>query len=537
MATPTEPHLEPGGTQVYPIISATLPGHSSYPGATGEIRWSPNEGLTFTLDLPHDPDHAAVPQMRGAEPRPQPGRFCEVPDQPAWTGTIAGGGEFRLFSPKGSGNTIHKPGTAGYVSHTVLKGRAAFAEVEVAKASPLSFWHDTPVGPRHFLAGLHMTPWPHGYSHRIDLEGGGYHQRGCGCLILAESPKLQLIIRSDECAVPDGLWMSFEGEAPANIRMPADICEDARAFVSFLVGRSIPFLWTDRFLDGTKLVRLFHGHRRPVTDVVGNEQPLPLGHLADSVTHTIGLAPRLPALFAKFRTVKAEYNIEFISSPVWTAFDSYADDKLTYACVSLERLATAHAEWQKKHPESAPPPNIFLTDVQGKTIRDLFRAALKAVAPALGISTQTVKILDEKRIGNIHAAPNADKLKQVFTDLGVTLSAEENKALGNRNRTLHGNATLEGTSLTEVAAEIKRFDLLRTLINKAMLRLLDYTGPFMDYGDRPADKGFAVKTMEALPQAASTADATAPVQPVVTAQAGQPDRAEAVDAVVTSDDV
>jgi hypothetical protein len=535
MTTPTEPYLEPGGTQVYPINHVTLPGCWSYLDATGEIRWSPSEGLTFTLSITHAPDQAA-PQMHGAEPLPQPGQFREVSSQPVWTGTIAGGSEFRLYSLKGTSNTIFTSGAAGPSTQTVLKGRAAFAEVEIGKTSTLSFWHDTPVGPRYFLAGLKITPWPHDYSYRIDLEGGGYIQRMCGGLILAESPKLQLIVRSGECAVPDGLWLSFEGEVPANIRTPPDICEDARAFVSFLVGRSIPFLWTDRFLDDGKLVRLFHGHRRPVGDIVGNEQPLPLGDLVDSIAYAMILGPRLPALFAKFRQLRTEYNIEFISSPIWTAFDSYADDKLTYACVSLERLATAHADWLKKNPDKAPPPEIFLTPQQGQVIRDLFRSSLKAVAAAIGIASKTVRILDEKRIGNIHVAPNADKLKLVFTFLGITLTAAENDAVDNRNRTLHGNPTLRGISTEDVAAEMKRFDVLRTLINKAMLRLLDYAGPYMDYGDHPPDKGLAIKTMEPRPQPAAGADG-AVAQAAVVPEGQQPARREPVAAVIAASEL
>jgi hypothetical protein len=516
--TRTHPYLEPDGTQVFPINTVTLPGCRSYPGATGGIRWDQTEGLTFCMELPHEPDHAAVPQMHGGEPRPQPGQFCEVPAEPAWTGTLADGSEFRLFSPKGTSSTIHTPTGSTYSSRTILRGRAAFAEVEIPKTSPLSFWHESPQCPRYFIAGLHLLPFPHNYDVTY-TEGGKHTKRGCLCLILTESPKLQ-IIPCEKVAVADGCWMAYEGEAPANMRMPPSACEDARAFISFLVGRNIPFLWTDRFLGGDRVVRMFHGSHRPTANIIGNEQPLPVGVIADIFENGRDICPRLPTLFEKFKQVRTEYNLEFINSPIWTAFDTYVDDRLTYACVSLERLATAHADWQARHPEGGPVPEIFLTDVQGKVIRDLFRSSLKAIATALAIPANTLKVLIDKRINNIHMAPNADKLKQVFTDLGITLTAEEDDALSNRNRTLHGNPTLRGTTLADVTAESKRFDTLRTLINKAMLRLLDYTGPYMDYGDRPPDKGFAIKTMEPRPQPAAGADGAA-AQAVVAAQADQ----------------
>ncbi|MBL8792395.1 MAG: hypothetical protein JNM56_00675 [Planctomycetia bacterium] len=526
MTTKTQPYLDPDGTQVYPVDAISLP--SSFAGATGEIRWDPVEGLRFCLELPHESEMAAVPPMHGAGPTPQPGQLSEVPDQPAWTGTLTDGSVFRLFAPNGTSYTIHTPGDGTYTSRTLLRGRAAFAEVEIPKASALSFWHLSPQCPRYFFAGLHLLPFPHDYAVTY-TENGTHTRSACWCLILTESPKLQ-IIPCAKVGVLDGCWMAYDGEAPANIRLPPAACEDARAFISFLVGRNIPFLWTDRFLAGDRLVRMFHGTNRPPATVVGNEQPLPIGVIADTLEYGTEICPRLPALFEKFKQVRAEYNLAFISSPIWTAFDSYVDDRLTYACVSLERLATAHADWREQHPESGPAPEIFLTESQGKVIRDLFRASLKAIATALAIPAGTLKVLIDKRINNIHMAPNADKLKQVFTDLGIPLTAEEDGALSNRNRTLHGNPTLRSPTLVDVAAESKRFDTLRTLINKALLRLLEYSGPYMDYGDRPPDKGFSIKTMAPVPPPAAGTNGTGATDQSV-APTVQPASSEPADAV------
>jgi hypothetical protein len=125
--------------------------------------------------------------------------------------------------------------------------------------------------------------------------------------------------------------------------------------------------------------------------------------------------------------------------------------------------------------------------------------------PPFGGPEQVLKYLarytHRVAISNIHTPPNADKLKDVFTYLALELSTEEKEAIDFRNRTLHGRRTLKATSLAAVAEETKRFDVLRTLINKAMLRLLNYDGPYMDCGDPTPPKGFSVKTLESSPVA------------------------------------
>jgi hypothetical protein len=249
--------------------------------------------------------------MHGSGPKPQPG-FSEVSNEPAWTGKTTEGGQFRLFVPRGNSKTILAMGASAASSRTILEGQAAFAEVEIPRSSPLSFWHETPQSPRYFLAGLSIIPWPDTYSVEFTTTEGGQSSRNCGSLILSESPNLQLIIRSDKCAIADGLWMAFEGDVPEDIRTMPDICEDARAFVSFLVGRCVPFLWNDRFIDDTHLLRMFHGFARLSENILGNEQPLPLGRIVGLVKYASVLGPQLPILFEKFIQLRIEYNIEFI---------------------------------------------------------------------------------------------------------------------------------------------------------------------------------------------------------------------------------
>src|SRR5208337_212706 len=149
-------YLESDGTQVYPVAHLTMPDALSYLQVTGEIRWSPTDGLTFKFEILHDADISAVPPLHGGSPRLPPGQFSDVPDQPAWTGTIGGGGEFRLYLPKGKSSTIQRLGPTSHTSTTVFQGKAFFAEIRIPRSSPLSFWHESPQCPRYFIAGLNL---------------------------------------------------------------------------------------------------------------------------------------------------------------------------------------------------------------------------------------------------------------------------------------------------------------------------------------------------------------------------------------------
>jgi hypothetical protein len=76
-------------------------------------------------------------------------------------------------------------------------------------------------------------------------------------------------------------------------------------------------------------------------------------------------------------------------------------------------------------------------------------------------------------------------------ELGVDLTEEERAIIGNRNDSLHGRATLlDGSDPICLHDELRRFDVLRTLIHRAVLSLLDYDGPYVDYGARPATGTF-----------------------------------------------
>lgn len=479
----------PDGTHFFPI--GTLLGADGNPiaGATGEVCWSSKDGLTYRFEFPHASTIEAVPSTFGMSPRPPDGSISEVSNTPSWSGTIAGGGTFALFAAAGGVDTQHRREDGAYSSRSISGGKAALGSVTLPLNHPMAFRHDTPALRREFLASFSLLSWPDPDDVRFS-DGTTQHWRMRNRIIL-QSGLTVYLGSSDE--TKHGIWLVDEGP-PTSERVSSEAAEDARAFLSFLVGRNLPFHWRDTFPEHGQVRRLYFGALRLQAPVLGNEQPVPLHSVPEAFTVGVPIGHGLPRLFARFRQLRKDYNLDFVLSPIWTALDGYVDDKLAEASVSLERLSTAHADYLKTTGKGAAKVD-FLTKKQGEALRDALVEAARAVAVKAFIPPEILLII-ERKIANIHQPPNADKLELVFTDVGLTLRPDEEDAISNRNRALHGRATLGSREdLAAIAAELFRFDVLRTLIHKAVLRLLGYTGAYMDYGDHPSGKAYSIKLL------------------------------------------
>lgn len=246
-------------------------------------------------------------------------------------------------------------------------------------------------------------------------------------------------------------------------------------------------MWRDTFIGPDRLTRLYmrgHGRHREIN---GSEQPFPLARTTEMFKHGRDIVRQLPAMFARFTELRSSYDVEWIASPIWMAYESYVDDHLALACVSLERLATAHSSHQKKV-DGASKAKPFLSPAVFDDLRKEMMAALDTVAERHAMLGE-VKTIISRKIGSMNQPPNADKLSAVFTDVGIVLTDAEKRVLENRNRSLHGTRTMaDAKEPNAVGDELQRFDTLRTLINRALLTILGYTGPYTDYSSRP-DKG------------------------------------------------
>ena len=372
-------------------------------------------------------------------------------------------------------------GTSGSFSGRTVRGNAAYAKVTLGRNEALSFWKETEVTDRLYLLGLDMHPWPEIETiNWQESSSSGTFSRAS----ISLNPLLKFVRARQGPPEESGAWLTYTADGNADEFWFDKECEGAKAFVSFLVGRATPFLWKDKFIDDDHLTRMYmtgHGRRYSIH---GGEQPFPLARCTDMFKHAHEIIPQLVPMFSRFVELRASYDVEWIASPIWYAYDSYTDDQLALACVSLERLATAHSSHRKKS-EIASKSKPFLDSASYAALRKEMTVALESVVTAHKLA-ENVKTIIARKIESMNQPPNVDKLSAVFDDVGIVLTEAEKQVLNNRNRSLHGSRTMGDAHQTEaVAAEVLRFDTLRTLINRALLTILGYSGPYTDYSARP----------------------------------------------------
>lgn len=472
------------GDHVFPVNNIRRWMESPHVGSTGEVRWNHREGVTFRFELPA----RTLGELFTPLPAPSggAGSMHAISQEPEWAGTLANGTEILLYGTLERQTGQMTNGTGGSSSGRTVRGQAAYVKVTLAKDDDLSYWDDTSAGDRLYFVGLEMFPWPEDdMVHWERGERSGSFSRAW----MGLNPTLKLVRARKSPPEEEAVWLTYTADGKADPFWFDKPCEDAKGFVSLLVGRATPFLWNDTFVDDSHLVRLYrmgHGRRHALT---GAEQPFPLGRSTEMFKHGREIIRQLPEMFARFVELRDSYDVEWIASPIWYAYDSYVDDQLALACVSLERLATAHSSHRKKL-DRASKAKPFLDPAAFDALRKAMASALDRVATDHNLPDDVKTILSRK-IGSMNHPPNADKLSAVFEDVGIVLTAAERKVIDNRNRSLHGSKTMGDAGQTNaIAEEVLRFDTMRTLINRALLTILGYSGPYTDYSARP-EKGNA----------------------------------------------
>lgn len=484
MDNPQQPFICEDGDHVFPVTAVRrLPG-SFHENSSGEVRWNHREGVSFRFEL------LAKTLSEVFTPLPAPtggsGSIHSISLDHEWAATLANGTDILLYGATERQTGQMTYGTSGSSSGRMVRGNAAYAKVALGRDEDLSFWNDTGVTNRLYFVGLDMLPWPE--DEMVPWQKGessGRFSRASMSLC----PSLRLVRAQKSPHEEKAVWLTYTADGKANEFWFDKPCEDAKGFVSLLVGRATPFLWKDTFIDNDRLTRLYmmgHGRRHSIN---GGEQPFPLGRSTEMFKHGRDIIRQLPAMFTRFVELRASYDAEWIASPIWHAYDSYVDDQLALACVSLERLATAHSSHRKKS-DSASKAKPFLVSAAYDALKEAMAAALETVATAHKL-TDDVKTIITRRIGSMNQPSNVYKLTAVFDDVGIVLTETEKQVLNNRNRSLHGSRTMGDANQTNaVAEEVLRFDTMRTLINRALLTILGYSGVYTDYSARPTKGNF-----------------------------------------------
>lgn len=471
-------HISADGTHVYPVKSLKVFG-SEYDVTSGELRWNKRDGLTYHLECAW-----GVPDFNPVVKSGDVGSVQALSTSPDCIFRLQDDTEVSLI---GTNSTV----TSEFTRRS-FTGSAVYAMVALHKSNELAFWHDTPDRDRLFLPTLEISRWPEHDKVRIQFPDGSKLIRGRG--ILALSSNIKLYTACKETGFEHGVWLTFQSGDKSDTFWYDRDCEAARTLLSFLTGHRIPFLWKDTFLENGSLLRLYYGWQK--TDGIANhaEQPVPLGETVEALTHGDFVVKEIPMLFAKLQEILTKYNIDWIICPLWYAQDAFIDDKLSLACVSLERLAAAHKEFFPQQKAISADANS--NEKSLNRIKDKLKKTLLSVCREMQLP-EDVEGHFTKKIDHIEYITNREKLESCFTAVGITLNAEEKSVLKERNNRLHGGGALgDFKQIEDTARELLRFDTMRTLINRAVLSVLEYSGPYVDYSQRPLNGNFPIENMQ-----------------------------------------
>ena len=500
MPTLTDPRIDPDGSHVIPLTGIHRPGGAPNEYSTGEIRWSRRDGITFWFQTPLTTS-SDIPETdssnRGA------GSVQSFTFEPDWLAKTADGFDVRIrtSSSEITWNDTSYWGVftgSGSESSKRIEGSASSVELTLHRDNPLAFWYDTPLGHRLYSPGWGLREWP--VHEPIEFKIQKLTHTRTRCSLQLDGPgNRRLFAAFGELNRPLGTWLTYHPDEKANpFRFP-ESCDRFRGLMSILLGRRIPFVWRDTPLSNDRLKRLYYGWIKGVDHAHPDTLLVPLYGSVDSFTHGKEVAERFDKLDQRFADLRETFNPEWVLSPLWTAAEDFVDNKLALACVALERLASAYHKFVRPTGRYASQPALMDSN-QKKALLSALRKVLSQVADSEKLTIDTSKILDD-RFNDLFKPTNADRLRMVFEELGIPLGKVERDVIKKRNLCMHGNPSLKDGQHDE---ELRHFDILRTLIGRAILHLLDYDGPYIDYSARPVSGNFPICICSPPPKQAQT---------------------------------
>ena len=415
------------------------------------------------------------------------GRIVKRPLSARWTAETHNGQKVELY---GLDERLSRKSSVDG-SDSRIAGRAWSAVVELPKESPLAFWNATPEGPRTFFLGFGSYSW----TTTEDVcfpSGNGTTETWRRSILLSTSPERQIYEAGFRVNLEDGAWLYYGSGHAENARTAIPLPVE-RGFVSLLLGCRTSFFWRDEFLSKETLRRTYFGTERVTLERLKSVlSPLPFRGSKESLRFAKEVVEHIPALFDSYLRVNPHFDLAFILAPLWSAPNGLLTENLALACVSLERLASA---WQVGL-RVGGAKREFWSKTQRDKVCDTLKDRLKAIAADVSLTPTQVSVL-EKRLDQLGAVPNADRLVEVFKALELPLSEFEREVVNDRNKALHGRPTLDRSRESpNYDAEVLRFDTLRMIVMKAVLGLLQYRGPFINYAARGPQTDFPVEFLQ-----------------------------------------
>lgn len=373
------------------------------------------------------------------------------------------------------------------VQHYV--GHCTSATIILHTDSPLARIDETPSVLRLAVPNLEVPHWPIIDADSTQLPIGDKSKRG---IILSQNPELRLMAGRTVPVGFEDIWVCRENRGSIEeIRSDFD---RVRVLLSALLGRRVNYGWQDIITERDhRLTRTYWGHRELPRGNGPFGQLVPLQHSRASLDHGLAVITQLPMLYQTLKELECDIDLEWILSPLWTTDHVTPDNMLALSCVSLERLAQAYKRRAKRTGTKSPAGQLLAPD-QFEPIKRQLIDALMNTSEIASVDEITAGVL-RRKIENMNQT-NVDLLVNLFPALGIDVTVDDKRVIKMRDKCLHGNRSLDRQATDEeFVDEMQRVAKLRTLISRAVLSLLKYRGPFIDYARHDVEKGFFVETI------------------------------------------
>jgi len=323
---------------------------------------------------------------------------------------------------------------------------------------------DTPTKCRALVRGFKLVLWPEkthftkagmpGFTRdRLTMMGSG---------IPASSSVVLRDAKSD--GYPGCAWVTSELDMS-----PTDFSRLV-AYLSFfgqlLLGEQVDLMWVEIRQPDQRVKRLY-AVTRPATERMG--EPM-------APTHSPSESARLPRLFGRFLEVADSLRLPEVSEQLVRSQQVSLNDQRRELSLALETLANA---FRLSHPKSQSSQFPIPKNIYRKALPRLKRTVRLILK---GQSTKGLKVIEKRLESSLNAPTNADQLLALAHAVGITPTKAETDAVDSRNRALHGaNFIPLGADRKVVWKEISECRVLRTLLNRIILRLLKHDGYYTDY--------------------------------------------------------
>ena len=251
-----------------------------------------------------------------------------------------------------------------------------------------------------------------------------------------------------------------------------EIVEELLPALTFLCGCPVYIaeeeLWST---EGVLLERISHSGSERSRLSPSPMPPIPF-------TSDFAVEDMFSRLLTKYREVKRTgLLIDQALHHLATAMSVPSEARFALLAVAFETLASSFARKEAGDQEASAKylPKTEYRKVMQPLLRDL-KKALSGKLPS-----EDLKALQGKLWGANNRAMG-DRAKLLLTSLGIAQDDRVAPLLELRNSAIH-EGTLSRKRPPDLQEVINFEEGMRTLLNKCVLRLLDYEGPFVDYGE------------------------------------------------------